>query len=84
MTSHRQKKKIIKEGVEKLKRKPGWDPAARVKVNLEDKLRELDQESQNHQTYEASTQCQACLEARQASQDETALCGPHLQEAMGF
>ena len=82
--SNRQKKKRIREGVQRLRSTPGWDPSRFVRASPEEQLRALDQESQNARTYEATDACEACLQARAASGDETALCEAHLTEALGF
>lgn len=82
--SNRQKKKLIKEGVERLKKMPGWDPARRVRQSPEAQLRALDQESRNESLYGEAPACSDCVAARAATGDETALCDAHLREAMGF
>ena len=47
-------------------------------------LQRLDQELANERVYGESGACQACVEAREESGDETALCQEHFAEAMGF
>ncbi len=84
MNSNRHKKRLVQQGVERLRRKQGWDPAKVVRQSAQDKLQQLDQDSRNHSTYEASQDCPACIEARRESGDDTALCDHHLSKAMGF
>lgn len=84
MASKRAQKKMIKEGVAKLKKRPGWDPAGFVKEDPAEKLRSLDQESRNEGAYAGADVCSDCLRVREESGDDTALCDRHLQEAMGF
>lgn len=82
--SKRQKRRIVNEGVASLKRKTGWDPANHHKSSPEERLRELDQDSQNKAVYDSSKACEACREARESSGDVSALCDAHLSEALGF
>jgi len=76
--------KQIEREVEKLRRKEGWDPSKIAREQPMEALQRLDQELANERVYGESGACQACVEAREESGDETALCQEHFAEAMGF
>jgi len=80
--SNRQKKKLIQEGVSRLKRDPAWDPSRFQRADPLKQLRELDQASKTSDAYAVS--CPGCAEVRDTSGDTTSLCEQHLQEALGF
>lgn len=82
--SNRHKKRVVKEGLKKLKNKPGWDIDSRRKTDPRQRLRELDQQMRGHRVYEETTRCEACAQQRQTQDDDTALCDEHLAAAMGF
>lgn len=82
--SNRQKKKLVAEGVARLRNKPGWDPSAFVPADPLERLMELDQQSRGEQTYQEATECEQCAEERARTGDDTVLCARHLAEAMGF
>lgn len=82
--SNRHKKRIVQEGLRALKKKPGWDVSAIGQTDPLEKLRDLDQEIRGNQVYGESGVCGACVKAREAEGDETALCDEHLAKAMGF
>lgn len=79
--SKRQRRKAAREGARKLRNDPAW---AAVAKDPAQKLRELDQELRGARVYGESDECPACVKAREAAGDETALCDEHLAEAMGF
>lgn len=83
-SSNRRKKKIVQEGLRQLKNKPGWDVEAFASRNIQDDLRDFDQQLRGNQVYQESGLCQDCVQVRNQSDDETALCDKHLAEAMGF
>ncbi len=76
----------IKQEARKLKQKKGWNPDHFVTEDPLEKLRQLNQEVANKALYDDAQKesCPDCLEVRQKSQDDTALCEKHLAEAMGF
>ena len=82
--SERQKKKIVQDGLRALRNKPGWDVQNFQGADPMERLHQLDQEVRSQKTYERSTECAACADLRQQTQDETALCDEHLAAAMGF
>ena len=82
--SNRQRKKNVAQGVRRLKAKPGWDPASRVRESPEGAMARLDQESRSGKVYAEGEACQACVAARAEDGDESALCDAHLAAAMGF
>ena len=82
--SERQKKKVVKEGLRKLKNSPGWDVDAFRSGDPEEGLRELEQKMRGHKAYGASEECGPCQTLRRDTGDETALCQLHLAEAMGL
>ena len=83
--SNRHKKKVVKEGLQELKNKPGWDVEAFVRRNNpEQQLRDFDQDLRGNQVYDESGGCGQCEKARRENGDETALCDEHLAAAMGF
>jgi len=82
MKSNREKKREIKEGVDRLKSKPGWDPGEFSSQSPGDSLRDVDQAMRTEQTYEKS--CDACKNQQIKQNDPTALCEKHLQEILGF
>lgn len=77
-------KKDIRTEAARLRRRPGWNPHQRVTTDPMEQLRALDQERQNERTYDDSTDCQLCQEQRQETDDPSALCEEHLQQALGF
>lgn len=90
MTSGRQKKRIVKQGLRVLRNKPGWDPTSSANpskgaVALDDALRDLARDEQLAETFatDAAT-CAACEALRASCKDETALCEEHLAVALGF
>ena len=82
MTSNREKKRAVAQGVERLKSKPGWDPQGVTPRSPREALRELDQASKTEQAY--TIKCEACKTQRREEDDHTALCEEHLKEALGF
>lgn len=82
--SKRHKKRIVEAGLRALKNKPGWDIEAFRSASPQDALRELEQTFRGNRALSASTQCDACSEARAETGDPTALCQTHLAAAMGF
>ena len=84
MTSHRQKKKAIDEGVARLRNKPGWDPQAPKRSTVEEQLESLGQSERTQKTYTEGKACPACSSAREESGDDTTLCQAHFAELMGF
>lgn len=82
--SERQKKRVISQGLQQLKGKPGWDIEAFQQRNQGQGLRDLEQKMRDHQVYGEAQACQGCVAARQATDDDTALCDHHLAQAMGF
>lgn len=72
----------INREVKKLMNKPGWDPRRHVSEQPLEALQRLDQESRNDEIFEL--ECEACLEARTQTGDQSALCAEHLAQAMGF
>lgn len=81
--SNRQKRKLVSDGVRKLKARPGWDPATHDSESPEEAMRRLDQESRSNKAYSQEEVCPAC-EAARADGDASALCESHLAAAMGF
>lgn len=84
MTSNRQKKKIVQEGMRKLKSDPSWDAKNFTPADPMEKLRALDQQDRGDEVYGESTRCTECQQLRESTSDETALCDTHLAQAMGF
>ena len=84
MTSNRQKKKATAEGVSKLRNKPGWDPSSPERESVEQQLEKLGQSERTEQAYGEGETCPKCVEARQNTNDDTALCPAHYAELMGF
>ena len=83
--SERHKKRVVQKGLQKLKKKAGWDVEAFVnRADPEEKLRDFDQQLRDHKVYEESVRCGGCESLREDSGDETALCEKHLAAAMGF
>jgi len=82
--SQRQKKKLVNEGVARLKAKPGWDPAAFKGKTPTEQLRDLHQAQRTLETAAEAETCDACTAARAATDDPTALCDAHLEAALGF
>ena len=80
--SNRQKRKLVSDGVRKLKAQPGWDPSTHVRETAEEAMQRLDQESRSDQVY--TVECAECARARADSADPSALCDAHLAAAMGF
>lgn len=72
----------INREVKKLMNKPGWDPRRHVSEQPLEALQRLDQEARNDEIFEL--ECEACLEARAQTGDQSALCAEHLAQAMGF
>jgi hypothetical protein len=86
MVSNREKKRSIKQGVEKLRSKAGWDPTSFKSKSSQEQLCELNQEQRTESIYdeESESKCSDCTRCRQETGDPTALCETHLTEAMGF
>jgi hypothetical protein len=82
--SHRAKKRMVQDGIERLKSIPGWDPAKFVSTSTLVRLKEVQHEYQTRNTFEAAQHCQQCHQLRQASGDPTALCEEHFAQAMSF
>lgn len=82
--SSKPSKSSIKAQAARLRNKPGWNPHERSGPDLMGRLQELDQELKNEQTYEDTDSCEACQMARTESDDPSALCDTHLQQALGF
>jgi hypothetical protein len=82
--SNRQKKKTIEQGVRELKAKPGWDVSAFTPADPFEQLMALDQQSRDEKAFTQALVCADCLQTREKSGDESALCETHLAEAMGF
>ena len=79
--SKRQIRKESRAAAHKLRSDVSWHVA---KTDPMEKLRELDQAARGERVYDEAAECQACVQARVLSEDETALCDTHLAEAMGF
>jgi len=84
VTSHRQKKKATADGVSKLRNKPGWDPSSPERESVEQQLEKLGQSERTEQAYSKEKTCSKCIEARQNTNDDTALCPAHYSELIGF
>jgi len=82
--SGRQKKKLVSEGVRRLRAQPGWRPEARPKTSPEEALRQLDQEERASRTFAEAESCPECEAQRSRLEDQGALCAAHLAKAMGF
>ena len=82
--SNRHKKKIIREGLQTLKGKAGWDIEAFRSPPPEIALRDFDQQFRQNRVFSAIEDCDDCQESRRQSGDETALCAAHLAAALGF
>lgn len=82
--SQRERDRMIREGVRKLRRKPGWDPSATPKPNPGQQLRELEQSERTEDSYRKAAECEACQLEQEKTGDETALCAEHFAEAMGL
>ncbi|MCK6510350.1 hypothetical protein L6R29_10325 [Myxococcota bacterium] len=82
--SHNKPPKHLGSDVQRLKQKAGWDPAKHVRADAHEQLRGLDQEIKNQKVYAQADSCPACLLAQQESNDPSALCDTHLQQALGF
>ncbi len=82
--SNRHKKRVIKEGLRRLKNKPGWDVGSKGSSDPREGLRQLEQQMRGNQVYEKTQNCRDCTRARRESADETALCSEHLAQAMGL
>lgn len=80
----RSRDRMIREGVRKLRSKPGWDPSSVVKKSPAQQLRELEQSERTEASYEKASVCQACQDAQEKTGDGTALCSEHFAEAMGL
>lgn len=80
--SKRQIRKESRAQAHKLRNDASWTaPAGRDPM---EKLQELDQQARDERVYGEAQECAACVQARAATGDETALCDAHLAEAMGF
>jgi len=82
--SRREIKRTVAKGVAELRNRPGWNPLAPSHPSAEDKLTALDQKMRTGAAYERAEACAACVEEREESGDETALCEEHLMAAMGL
>ena len=82
--SHRHKKRVVKEGLRKLRNQPGWDIEKYQESDPEEGLRQLDQQMRGNRVYGQSDHCEACQQTRHKSGDDTALCDEHLAAAMGL
>ncbi len=77
-------KSSLPSEVQRLKQKAGWDPAKHVRPDAIEQLRGLDQEIKNQKTYTQAADCEDCKQAQKESDDPSALCDTHLQQALGF
>ncbi|MEM1022165.1 MAG: hypothetical protein AAGD10_10980 [Myxococcota bacterium] len=82
--SRRSRDRAIREGLRKLKAKPGWDPSSTTSASPEDQLRTLAQSERTDASYQKADACQACQAERRSTGDDTALCAQHFAEAMGL
>lgn len=82
--SNRQRKKYINQEVNRLRKKPGWDPHNQTKTSPLEQLQRLDQELQSERAYTEASTCNACLRAQQKTGDTSALCEEHITQALGF
>ena len=81
MTSNREKKHLIRHGVDALRAKPGWDPSRHA---TDSRLEAAIQADRTAQVYGAAAACAGCERERAATGDATALCDEHLAlAAMG-
>ena len=83
MSSNREKRKIAREGAQKLKG-TDWDPSGFVAKSPIERLQELAAQEAGQAAYSENMECAECVAERQKTGDETALCQKHLAEAMGF
>lgn len=74
----------IKAQARALKQRAGWDPAKQAREPPLEAMQRLNQAQANATVYEETTACAECGAARDAQQDDTALCAQHLAEVMGF
>lgn len=77
-------RKSAREAAHSLRKKPGWDTRKFVSKDPLEKLRELDAAERPGRVYEETQTCQECLDERDRSGDDTALCLNHLAQAMGL
>lgn len=84
MTSEREKRRIAREGAQKLKNQPGWDPSTFKAKDPIQKLQELVASEMGQSAYAPDAVCEKCAKVRADLNDETALCEEHLAKAMGF
>ena len=83
-TSHRQRKKIVGEGVRRLRSKLFFYIRGTPCSTPEQRLRQLDQQLRSQSVYLEADRCEDCDKVRAEEGDETSLCQAHLAQAMGF
>ncbi len=84
MTSNRDKKRAVQAGVAKLRAKPGWDPSNMQRESPEEALDRLAVASGSEKPYAQADACEACKARQVELEDPSALCEPHLAQAMGL
>jgi hypothetical protein len=84
MTSEREKRRIAREGAQKLKNQAGWDTSKFKAKDPMEKLQELVAKEAAEGMAKAGEECEDCRKTREELNDETALCQTHLAKAMGF
>jgi hypothetical protein len=82
IVSKREKKRSTREGADRLRAKPGWDPTTFRSERPEDALQNLNQDTRTQSAY--GTECDLCRDLRRQNDDPTALCEVHLKEVLGF
>jgi hypothetical protein len=83
MTSNREKKRSAKEGAERLRARPGWDPAQHKREAPSQALARLKSEENTRSAFARAEECPDCAQSRAQEQDESALCPAHLKAALG-
>lgn len=83
-TSEREKKRVVRQGLRKLRNKPGWDVDAFRAGSPQDGLRDLEQKIRGYRAYGDAADCEDCKQLRRDSGDDSALCQRHLAAAMGL
>ena len=78
------RRRVVKEGLRKLRAKPGWDPAATSRPSAAEELNRVSELGRADRLQSVASTCEACL-ARQAElNDATAYCDDHMREILGF
>lgn len=77
-------RKSAREAAHALRQKSEWDTRKFVAKDPLEKLRELDAAERPERVYKETEACDSCMEQREVSGDETALCQTHLAQAMGL